>query len=63
MFDDVVRSQENRVVAGVCGGLAAHWQVPAWVVRLVFVLMFIPGVPLYLLLWLTTPRSPRRGLA
>ena len=68
MFDDLERKTEKRIIAGVCSGLAAELGVPAGLVRLVFVLMFVPGVPLYVFLWATAPAeaeasSPRHEMA
>jgi phage shock protein C len=53
------RSRHDRVVAGVCGGLGAFFGIsPIWF-RLAFLIALIPGgVPglgLYLLLWLIIP--------
>lgn len=48
------RSREDRVLAGVCGGLAARLGVDATVVRLVFALLALAGgagILLYLALW------------
>ena len=48
------RSREDRVLAGVCGGLAARLGVDATLVRLVFALLALAGgagVLLYLALW------------
>ena len=53
------RARHNRVVAGVCGGLAEFFGVSAFWFRLGFLLALIPGgVPglaVYLLLWLVIP--------
>lgn len=53
------RSRSNRVLAGVCGGLAEFFGISAFWFRLGMVIAFIPGgVPgilLYLLLWLMIP--------
>jgi phage shock protein PspC (stress-responsive transcriptional regulator) len=53
------RSRDNRVLAGVCGGLAEFFGISAFWFRLGMVIAFIPGgVPgilLYLLLWLVIP--------
>ena len=53
----VIRSQ-NRVVAGVCAGLAERLGVPAYLVRLFAVIVAVigPGVLLYLTAWLLLPR-------
>jgi signal transduction histidine kinase len=56
------RSERDRVVAGVCGGIAAALDVDATLVRLVFALLALAGgagILLYLALWLwTSGRRP-----
>lgn len=53
------RSRHNRMVLGICGGLAEFVGLSAFWFRLFFLIAFIPGgVPglgLYLLLWLMIP--------
>jgi phage shock protein PspC (stress-responsive transcriptional regulator) len=53
------RSRENRVIAGVCGGLADFFGISAFWFRLAMIITFIPGgVPgllIYLLLWIIIP--------
>ncbi len=53
------RSRTNRIVAGVCGGLANFFGVRAFWFRLAFLIALIPGgVPgllVYILLWLIIP--------
>ena len=53
------RSRQNRIFAGVCGGLANFFGIRAFWFRLAFLIALIPGgVPgflLYLLLWLIIP--------
>jgi phage shock protein PspC (stress-responsive transcriptional regulator) len=53
----VTRSQ-NRVIAGVCSGIAERLGVSAAIVRVAAVVLalFGPGVFLYLLAWLFLPR-------
>jgi phage shock protein PspC (stress-responsive transcriptional regulator) len=57
--NDWRRSASDRMVAGVCGGLAQQFGVPTAVIRLAFVLMtfFAGGVGLliYLVLWIVMP--------
>jgi len=55
------RSQTDRMVAGVCGGLAKYFNIDPTVIRLIFVVLALaggPGVLLYLILWLITPIEP-----
>jgi phage shock protein PspC (stress-responsive transcriptional regulator) len=53
------RSRSDRMLAGVCGGLAQFFGISAFWFRLGMIIAFIPGgVPgilIYLLLWLMIP--------
>jgi phage shock protein C len=58
------RSRHNRIVAGVCGGLAEFFGLSAFWFRLLFLILLLPGglpglVP-YLILWLAVPKESRR---
>ncbi|MBU1659880.1 MAG: PspC domain-containing protein [Chloroflexi bacterium] len=55
------RSRRNRVVAGVCGGLAEFFGISAFWFRLAFLIALIPGgipglLP-YVLLWIIIPKA------
>lgn len=55
------RSKNNRVLAGVCGGLGEFFGInPIWF-RIGFLLAAIPGgipgILLYLICWLIIPKS------
>ncbi len=55
------RSKTDRMIAGVCGGLAQYLAVDTTIVRLVFLLLFFVGasaIPIYLILWVITPLEP-----
>lgn len=55
------RSRHDRVLAGVCGGLAEYLNVDANIVRLVWALVSFPGavgIPLYILAWILVPPVP-----
>ena len=53
------KSFSDRVLAGVCGGLAAALHINAWLVRLLFVILSLLSLGafavLYLLLWWVAP--------
>ena len=54
------RSLENRMVAGVCGGLGSYLNIDATFIRLLFVLLLFGsdfGFILYLLLWILVPEE------
>lgn len=53
------RSKSNRMIAGVCGGLAEFFGISSFWFRLAFVIALIPGgVPgilAYIIFWLVVP--------
>lgn len=54
----LTRSDTDRMIAGVCGGLAHYLNVDPVLVRLAFILLFFAsgiGFPLYLILWIIMP--------
>lgn len=66
MANKLYRSEDNRVIGGVCAGLARHFDVDPVLVRLVFVaLAFVNGLGVlaYLILWLVVPDEGRGEMA
>ncbi|MBP1464525.1 PspC domain-containing protein [Candidatus Chloroploca sp. M-50] len=61
MGNRLVRSSSNRMLGGVCGGLAGYFNIDATIVRLVFVLAVLSGLSplLYLILWIVMPEEAR----
>lgn len=56
------RSNANRQIAGVVGGLAEYFRVDPTLLRVVYVIGSIvsaafPGILVYLLLWLLIPEA------
>jgi phage shock protein PspC (stress-responsive transcriptional regulator) len=54
------RSQTDRQVAGVCGGLAEYFNVDPTLVRIIFLLLFFGmgnGFILYAVLWMVIPEE------
>lgn len=54
------RSRDNRILGGVCGGLAEWLGWDPTLVRVLFVLVSVlsaafPGILVYLLLWVLMP--------
>ena len=52
------RSENDKMLGGVCGGLAAYLKIDSSVVRLIFALLILgfgTGVLLYLILWVVLP--------
>ena len=60
------RSRHDRILAGVCGGLAAYFQIDAVVIRLIFVVLSLSGgtgVLLYIILAIIIPLEPGEGVS
>lgn len=54
------RSQTEKMIGGVCGGLGEVLDIDPTIVRVVFVLLGLlggHGVLLYIILWLIMPRQ------
>ena len=56
------RSRSNRVIAGVCAGLAYHFGLDVTLMRVLYVLVSIlsaafPGILVYIILWIIVPRA------
>ena len=59
----LARSETDRRIAGVCGGIAEYFDVDPTIVRIIFVLAALfggPGLLVYIVLWIVLPKgSPR----
>jgi phage shock protein C len=58
----LVRSRRQKMIAGVCGGLAEWLGWDPTVVRIVYVLVSVlsaafPGILVYLVLWVLMPQA------
>lgn len=55
------RSKDNRVIAGVAGGIAEYFNVDPTIIRLAFVILVFAngiGILAYFLAWLMIPEHP-----
>ena len=55
------RSCKNRILAGVAGGIGDYFNIDAVLVRLIFVLLTIPGgagIIIYIIAWIIIPEDP-----
>ncbi|GJM40097.1 MAG: hypothetical protein DHS20C20_03790 [Ardenticatenaceae bacterium] len=60
----LTRSETDKMLAGVCGGLAEYLNLdPVWVRLLFVLLLFASGIggPIYLVLWVIMPREAVAG--
>ncbi len=61
MHDRLYRSREERVIFGVCGGLAERYEIDPSLVRIVFALLVLSagiGLGLYIVMALVVPEEP-----
>ncbi|HJR57778.1 MAG TPA: PspC domain-containing protein [Vicinamibacterales bacterium] len=59
----LLRSRNDKVIAGVCGGLAKSLGWSSTAVRVLYVLISIlsaafPGILVYIILWIVMPQEP-----
>lgn len=61
------RSRDDRMISGVCAGLAEYLGLPTALVRLAFVVLALPGVVhmviIYALLAFLVPEAPYKRVA
>jgi len=57
------RSETQRMLAGVCGGLAEYFNIDATVMRVLFLILAVfggSGIVLYLVMWIVIPDASKR---
>jgi phage shock protein C len=60
LLHQLSRSSTDRMLAGICGGLGRHTDLPSWAWRIMFCLTclyFGAGLLIYLLLWMFLPQD------
>lgn len=63
MAKKLYRSRSDKVIAGVCGGLAKHWETDVvWIRVLAVVSIFLNGLGLlaYIIMWIVVPLEPAK---
>ncbi len=63
MSKKLYRSVDNKVIAGVCGGLGKYFDVDPIIFRVLFFILLLPGglpglVP-YVVMWVVVPEEPK----
>ena len=57
----IFRSKKDKIIAGVCGGIAEYFNVdPVWIRLIAILLIFAEGigVVLYIIAWILIPENP-----
>ncbi|MEA3254674.1 MAG: PspC domain-containing protein [Candidatus Altiarchaeota archaeon] len=59
------RSKKERMLGGVCAGIAEYFDVDPTLIRVVWVLItafgIIPGILAYLVCWIIIPENPEKN--
>jgi len=56
----LTRSQSDRLIAGVCGGLAEYFNLDSTLIRFLFIAIILlggSGILIYLILWIFLPNQ------
>ncbi len=57
----LTRSRSDKMLAGVCGGLAEYFELDPSLVRIGYALLTLftafAGIPVYLIMWLVVPEK------
>ncbi len=66
MGKKLFRSETDRMIGGVCGGLAEYFNIDSTIVRLIFALIIVyggTGLVLYIILWIVIPTQSATDLS
>ncbi len=57
MAKKLYRSETDKMIAGVCGGLGEYFNIDSTLIRIAFVLILLSGsgLLLYIILWIVIP--------
>ncbi|MFH0936371.1 MAG: PspC domain-containing protein [Candidatus Woesearchaeota archaeon] len=56
------RSGKDKIIAGVCGGIAEYFNIDPVIIRILLILSIFLwgfGVLFYLIAWIIIPRNPK----
>lgn len=59
-YHRMYRDPDNRIIAGVCSGVAAYWHLDPWLARVIFIVLSLPGglgIFIYVVLWIVLPEA------
>jgi phage shock protein C len=55
------RSDKDKVIAGVCGGIAEYFKIDPVIPRIIFLVSILPGgisILAYFIFWIAMPEAP-----
>ena len=57
----IYRSRNDKVIAGICGGLGKYLDIDPVIIRVLFIILLLTigsGILIYLLAWILIPLEP-----
>ncbi len=54
---ELVRTRDDRLIAGVCSGLGHRFGISPWLARVLFLFVPGPNVLVYIVLWILMPEE------
>ena len=61
-FKRLYRDENNKILGGVCSGLANHLNIDIVVVRIIFIILFGVALIPYIILWFAVPSSATKEI-
>lgn len=62
MTKKLYRSTTDKMIAGVCGGLAKYFEIDPIIIRILFFILLLPGglpgILPYVIMWIVVPEEP-----
>lgn len=65
MARKIYRNEKEKVIGGVCAGLADYFDIDVVIIRVIFIataLVWGSSIILYIVLWIAMPAQPRKEL-
>ncbi|MCU0461807.1 MAG: PspC domain-containing protein [Bacteroidales bacterium] len=59
-YHRMYRDPDHRIIGGVCAGMGAYWNIEAWLVRIIFIILAMMGglgILIYLVLYIVIPEA------
>ena len=59
-YHRMYRDPDKKIIAGVCSGMSTYWGIDSWIIRVIFIVLALPGglgILIYVILWIVLPEA------
>ena len=59
-YHRMYRDPDKKIIAGVCSGMSTYWGIDPWIIRVIFIVLALPGglgILIYVILWIVLPEA------